>query len=101
MTAVGTAFMGLTVQCAVCHDHKYDPITTKDFYQLFAFFNNLDGAPETGGRQGTDFCRGLQPPYVSLAATDEQEKNWLSWTAGSSELQTQIAAEGNSEGWSR
>lgn len=67
VTAVGTAFMGLTVQCAVCHDHKYDPITTRDFYQLFAFFNNLDGEPETGGRQGTDFERGLQPPYISLA----------------------------------
>jgi len=72
VTAVGTAFMGLTVQCAVCHDHKYDPITMKDFYQLFAFFNNLDGAPETGGRQGTDFQRGLQPPYISLA-TDVQK----------------------------
>ena len=68
VTAVGTAFMGLTVQCAVCHDHKYDPITTRDFYQLFAFFNNLDGAPETGGRQGSDFQRGLQPPYISLAS---------------------------------
>lgn len=67
VTAVGTAFMGLTVQCAVCHDHKYDPITMRDFYGLFAFFNNLDAAPETGGRQGTDFQRGLQPPYVSLA----------------------------------
>jgi hypothetical protein len=72
VTAVGTAFLGLTVQCAVCHDHKYDPITTKDFYQLFAFFNNLDAEPETGGRQGTDFERGLQPPYISLA-TDAQE----------------------------
>ena len=74
VTAVGTAFMGVTVQCAVCHDHKYDPVTTKDFYQLYAFFNNLDGAPETGGRQGTDFERGLQPPYVSLA-TERRNKN--------------------------
>ncbi|MFV1981077.1 MAG: PSD1 and planctomycete cytochrome C domain-containing protein, partial [Rhodothermia bacterium] len=72
LTTVGTAFMGMTVQCAACHDHKYDPITTKDFYQLFAFFNNLDGEPETGGRQGTDFVRGLQPPYISLA-TEAQE----------------------------
>ena len=67
VTAVGTAFLGLTVQCAVCHDHKYDPITTKDFYRLFAFFNNLDGDPETGGRQGMDFRRGLQPPYIWLS----------------------------------
>jgi hypothetical protein len=74
VTAVGTAFLGLTVQCAVCHDHKYDPITTKDFYQLFAFFNNLDGQPETGGRQGSDFERGLQPPYISLATAAQQAK---------------------------
>jgi len=74
VTAVGTAFMGLTVQCAVCHDHKYDPITTKDFYQLFAFFNNFDGAPETGGRAGSDFRRGLQPPYILLTSEKQQAK---------------------------
>jgi multidrug efflux pump subunit AcrA (membrane-fusion protein) len=74
VTAVGTAFMGLTVQCAVCHDHKYDPITTRDFYQLFAFFNNLDANPETGGRQGIDFERGLQPPYISLASEAEHAR---------------------------
>ena len=39
---VATAFMGLTMECARCHDHKYDPITQKDYYQLFAFFNNID-----------------------------------------------------------
>lgn len=37
---VGKAFMGLTMECARCHDHKYDPITQKEYYGLFAFFNN-------------------------------------------------------------
>ncbi|CAM9946181.1 unnamed protein product, partial [Chrysoparadoxa australica] len=37
---VGTAFMALTVGCARCHDHKYDPISQKDYYQLFGFFNS-------------------------------------------------------------
>ena len=36
VTAVGTTFMGMTVHCATCHDHKYDPLTQKDFYSLFA-----------------------------------------------------------------
>jgi len=44
----GTVFLGLTTGCARCHDHKYDPIRTKDYYQLFAFFNNIDGPPMDG-----------------------------------------------------
>jgi hypothetical protein len=43
--AYGGAFLGLTVGCAVCHDHKFDPTTQKDFYQLSAFFNNLSEQP--------------------------------------------------------
>ena len=89
VTAVGTAFMGLTVGCAVCHDHKYDPITSKDFYQLYAFFNNLDASAETGGRSGNDFKRGLQPPYIELPSA-EQEKFRLEISERRAELNRQI-----------
>jgi len=40
--AVGKAWLGLTVQCAQCHNHKFDPITQKEYYQMFAFLNNDD-----------------------------------------------------------
>jgi hypothetical protein len=40
-----TTWLGLTMACAQCHDHKYDPLSRKDYYQLFAYFNNV---PETG-----------------------------------------------------
>ncbi len=67
VTSVGTTFMGMTVHCAQCHDHKFDPITQKDFYSLFAFFNNIDAEPETDGRPKY----GLQPPYISLAPPEQ------------------------------
>jgi len=45
---LGMAWMGLTTECARCHDHKYDPLTQKDYYSLFAFFNQVPEAGEDG-----------------------------------------------------
>ena len=64
VNAVGTAFLGLTVGCAVCHDHKYDPITQKDFYQLYAFFNNIDSEPESPGRN-------THAPFIRLPSKEQ------------------------------
>ena len=48
---LGESILGLTLGCAQCHDHKFDPITQKEYYQLFAFFNTLEdrGLDGNGG----------------------------------------------------
>lgn len=72
VTSVGTAFMGLTVHCAQCHDHKFDPITQQDFYSLSAFFNNIDAAPETVSGRGSRM--GFQYPFISLGTPEQQQQ---------------------------
>jgi len=89
VSAVGTVFMGLSMQCAVCHDHKYDPIRQKDFYQLSAFFNNIDGEPETTGRGRIDFKRGLQEPFINLG-TKQQVEELDRLDAEISDLESQV-----------
>jgi Protein of unknown function (DUF1553)/Protein of unknown function (DUF1549)/Concanavalin A-like lectin/glucanases superfamily/Planctomycete cytochrome C len=54
VNTLGRALLGISVECARCHDHKYDPITQKDYYRLFSFFNNVN---ETG-----------QVPYSGVAS---------------------------------
>jgi mono/diheme cytochrome c family protein len=61
-----TVWLGLTVGCARCHDHKFDPITQKEFYSVFAYFNNV---PE----RGKAVKYGNSPPVLK-APTPEQER---------------------------
>ncbi|NOT60936.1 MAG: DUF1549 domain-containing protein [Acidobacteria bacterium] len=62
-----TVFMGLTMGCARCHTHKYDPLTHKEFYQFSAFFNNID-------EEGHSFDQGNAPPLMHAPTRDEQAR---------------------------
>ena len=61
---MSTIFMGMTLGCAVCHDHKFDPVTQKEFYQLFAFYNASADAAMDGN--------ALAPPPTIRVPTEEQ-----------------------------
>ena len=71
----GTVWMGLTVGCATCHDHKFDPITQKDFYSLAAFFRNTTQAALDGNIYDT-------PPVIFVPAADDEQR----WEALRTEL---------------
>ena len=59
---VSTAFLGLTVKCAQCHDHKYDPISQKDYYRFFAFFNHSsEPGMGAGGGGNTNPVMQVEP----------------------------------------
>ncbi len=61
-------WIGLTVGCARCHDHKYDPILQKDFYRLFAYFNNIPN------EKGFSFNYGNEEPYMKAPLPAQQAK---------------------------
>lgn len=66
-----TIWLGLTMNCARCHDHKYDPLTQKDYYSLLAFFHNV---PEKGvGDYGQPIRRNT-PPLMKLPAPEVEAK---------------------------
>ncbi|MBW8883798.1 MAG: DUF1553 domain-containing protein, partial [Planctomycetia bacterium] len=68
---LGEAILGLTLGCAQCHDHKYDPITQKDYYQLFAYFNTVSdiGLDGNGGKNP----RPIMTARTVLEAGDRQQ----------------------------
>ncbi len=64
----GAVWLGLTVGCARCHEHKYDPISQKEYYQLYAYWNSI---AEVGG---VDRRSGTGAPVLELPTPEQQEK---------------------------
>ncbi|MGH9632837.1 MAG: DUF1549 domain-containing protein, partial [Bryobacteraceae bacterium] len=60
-------WLGMTMGCARCHDHKYDPIRQKEFYQFYAFFNSV---PE----KGLDGMKGNAEPYLQLPTPEQEQR---------------------------
>lgn len=61
---LGKAFLGLTMECARCHDHKYDPISQREYYELFSFFNNVKEAGQISWNNAT--------PVPTMLLSDER-----------------------------
>ncbi|HSH17309.1 MAG TPA: DUF1549 domain-containing protein, partial [Verrucomicrobiae bacterium] len=70
VTTTGSVWLGMTVGCAECHDHKFDPLKTKEFYQLYAFYHNV---PE----KGLDRIRTDNPPPRLPVPTVEQAMDFV------------------------
>ena len=75
-----TTWLGLTMACAQCHTHKYDPITHEEYFQFFAFFNNVSESGGVDKRSGSGCAFGsgatvqLSRPLLSLPTVEQREK---------------------------
>jgi hypothetical protein len=69
---LGKAFLGLTMECARCHDHKYDPISQQDYYRTFAFFNSTN-------EMGTAVYGPNQTPGPSLLLSSEEQSEIIAF----------------------
>jgi hypothetical protein len=85
VVTTGTVFMGLTMDCTRCHDHKFDPLTMKDFYSSFAYFNSLDGPPLDGNRK--------DPAPVIEVPTVEQREGRVRLTKAIADLEAKLGGE--------
>lgn len=100
---LGMSWLGLTVECARCHDHKFDPITQRDYYRFYAFFNNVPEAGEDGRvtnavplmpaptAEQQRRTRELEAVIAKLtSALERREKSWK-WRSSSAEEVARIA----------
>ena len=77
-----TTWMGLTIGCSQCHDHKYDPISQRDFYRLFAFFNN---------GPGKGLISAENPPPLLTVARPEEKRRLASLEAAAAAARAKFA----------
>ncbi len=85
----GLTWLGLTINCCRCHDHKYDPITQKEFYQLFAYFNSVEesGVLSPVGKKGEN-----TPPLMTLVTPEfASQEATLDVAIAVAEAQKQLA----------
>ena len=64
----GTAFLGLTFECARCHDHKYDPLSQQEHFELFSFFNTIDELGYIAGGAGV-----IPKPYMTITEKEKED----------------------------
>ena len=81
-STTSTVWMGLTLGCAVCHDHKYDPISQKEFYQLYAYFNNITEKAMDGNKK--------DPAPIVKVPTSEQSDQLAKYDKEINELDGQM-----------
>ena len=79
-----TVWMGLTFGCGQCHEHKYDPFTQKEYYQLYAFFNSLDGEIPISNKNPNSI-----PPQIRVPS-DEQQVQLRQFEARIAQLNEQL-----------
>ena len=73
VNTTATAWMGTTLECAQCHDHKYDPLTQRDYYRFFAFFNNTKA--ETDFTAPGDTARiDFKGPYLEMPVPESRRQ---------------------------
>ncbi len=82
VNTTATVWLGLTVACSQCHDHKYDPLTQREFYQLYAFFHNV-------AENGLDGRKGNAEPLLKFP-TDDQQKQLAELSKNIAELDARL-----------
>ncbi|MEC9054377.1 MAG: DUF1549 domain-containing protein, partial [Verrucomicrobiota bacterium] len=73
VNTTGTVWLGITLECAQCHDHKYDPFTMTDYYGIFDFFNHTPLEVQLPSNK-TDVSHDFIGPYLDLPLTPEQQQ---------------------------
>lgn len=71
VNTTGTVWLGTTLDCARCHNHKYDPFTQKDYYQIFAYFNNTPLEVKNDGKDSVQF--DFYGPKMTLPVSEERK----------------------------
>ena len=82
VNTTGSVFLGLTVGCCQCHDHKFDPISQREYYELFAFFNSVDEpklelpTPEQTAKRTEVQARSRPRRNGSRSSTRRRRRSW-------------------------